>query len=888
MALFGKNKEKTKDGIMYHSVQKEMESGAGAAFYAYIAQMFGCGRVCIFERTRQDTYLCTQEWCNKNVSSVKDKMQELTWIEMMPWIEVMQSGNATIIENVESIKDTNSELYAFLKNLEARSVIAGELSYLGEDLGFWIVANPPLDKMDDCASIFQGLFYLVGNIFHTRDTIEQLKDIGFTDKLTGSANRNALTRDIEHFPRTKSFSLLFVDLNGMKEINDTLGHEAGDAHLINTCNAIREVFPPQSLYRIGGDEFLVIQSGISKNEFDSGVEALRKILNEKEIKVAIGAVYRDYFDGNFEEIKQEADDLMYKDKRSSYKTYEGEEDVSSRPDEVIEVYPQEDGYRVLTCIPHKYNDRGTRAKTGIFSIKLHEYADSSVHPSDKLKYLEFWNMSSLIAKLEKENEADAVILKYRARTVDGFWCWVEEQVTMIRRDNNKIVLISSLRDISDQREREEISENKTSSSEDYVAQRQLYLNRKFTTDADKWLSEKAENEKVIIIACNLGHLRLYNDTFGRDAGDRLLELTGGVVKKAAELLHGISAYLGGDNYCVVGVIPDEFISVEEFAQYIRNNLVAYRVEGGFAPSIGLYHPENKGEGFTTMHDRALIAMSGIKGNYKEHVKIYKKEEFHTETVAKKIHVAEVQEGMMQDEFKCYLQPVVDVESGKIAGCEALARWQRGMKLLKAESFVDVLEDNGYILTLDLNIWRQMCEFQKRLQEKIENPPPCSMNVSAVDFHYVKVAQTLIDLLAEYDLKRGSLIVELSESTYVDDPENVGLQIEQMRNAGIKVFMDDGGGGFDTFRMLYGAGLDGIKMNRNYLDMLSLSSKTMNPIKTLIDIGKDNNLIVVSEGAETRQQLETLKSLGCKYVQGNCYYRPMPTSYYEDIIIKQNK
>lgn len=888
MALFDfkfKSGKIVKKGIQYRSVWKDFEDGSSAALLSYVGDMFGCDRVIVLLRTTEDTYRCSDEWCGEGIKSVRDQLQELTWIDMMSWLDVVESGSVTIIEDVASIKESNEDLYIKLEQLGSKAVIMGQLTHMGEDLGFWLVVNPALENIQNVSAIFQGIFYLVGNLYHSQGTIEQLKDIGFTDKLTGAANRNALTRDIELFRVGVSLAILFADLNGMKEINDTEGHEAGDRLLINCCNAIREVFPPDSLYRIGGDEFLVILSGVQKGEFDEKTQLLRENFKKHEIQVAIGAVFADSYQRNFDELKSQADDLMYKDKKSSYKNFEEGEEASSRPDEVMEIYPQENGYRVIYCVPHKYEGRGGREKTGIFSIKLNEIADGSIHPSDKLKYMDFWNMSSLITNLEKKHREDAAIIKYRARTVDGYWCWVEEQITIMRRDNNKIVLISSLRDISDQREREIISENLTSSSEDFVAQKQLYLNKKFTKQAEEWLESRKEGENVCTIAINLGHLRLYNDTFGRAAGDQLISLATGIVSQAAYMLHGLSAYLGGDNYCVIGLAVD-YVSADNLADYIRKNLREHHMDGGFAPAIGVYTTIDRKESFATMHDRALIALSNVKDNYKEHVHVYSEGDFRTETENKRLHVQEIQLALLQDEFKCYMQPAVEVETGRIVGAEALIRWQRGINLLKADSFMDVLEDSGYILTLDIKMWRKLCQWMKDIKERGMTPLPCSINVSYIDFHYIKVAETLIRLLSEYSLDSRLLIIELSELTYADDPENISMQVDLMRRAGIRVYMDDSGCGFDSFRMLYGTKIDGIKMSQSYLSMLPMASKAFNPVKMMLDVGKEESIPVISEGAETREQVEKLKKIGCEYIQGNCYYRPMSIADYEKLLIKK--
>ena len=173
MALFDfkfKPGKALKKGIQYRSVWKDFEDGSSAALLSYVGDMFKCDRVIVLLRTPEDTYRCTDEWCGEGISSVRDQLQEQTWIDMMPWLDVVEDGRVTIIEDVSSIKESNSELYYKLEQYGSKAVIMGQLSHMGEDLGFWLVVNPTLENIQNISAIFQGIFYLVGNLYHSQGT----------------------------------------------------------------------------------------------------------------------------------------------------------------------------------------------------------------------------------------------------------------------------------------------------------------------------------------------------------------------------------------------------------------------------------------------------------------------------------------------------------------------------------------------------------------------------------------------------------------------------------------------------------------------------------------------------------------------------------------------
>lgn len=161
-----------------------------------------------------------------------------------------------------------------------------------------------------------------------------------------------------------------------------------------------------------------------------------------------------------------------------------------------------------------------------------------------------------------------------------------------------------------------------------------------------------------------------------------------------------------------------------------------------------------------------------------------------------------------------------------------------------------------------------------------------MNVSAVDFHFVNVADMLIKLTSRYDLDPGLLAVELSSKTWADDPDTISDQVVMMRNAGLKVYLDDSGSGLGSYNSMTGARFDAIKMHKDYIDASFKSEGTISPLKIVLEMGAKAGIPVIAEGVETATQLSNLKALGGRYAQGNLLYQPMTAGEYEKLLIRE--
>jgi diguanylate cyclase (GGDEF)-like protein len=164
------------------------------------------------------------------------------------------------------------------------------------------------------------LGHFITSLLRRRDLMQRLERLSYYDQLTGFFNRHGMDQYLSDMSKEGSIGVIYGDVTGLKEVNDNLGHKSGDALLIRACKCIKNIFPYEALFRIGGDEFLIICAGISKDELMEHISQLKEELAKHHIVMALGYVWRPKGDGNIDKLLTEADERMYSDKRDYYES----------------------------------------------------------------------------------------------------------------------------------------------------------------------------------------------------------------------------------------------------------------------------------------------------------------------------------------------------------------------------------------------------------------------------------------------------------------------------------------------------------------------------------------------------------------------------------------
>ena len=412
-----------------------------------------------------------------------------------------------------------------------------------------------------------------------------------------------------------------------------------------------------------------------------------------------------------------------------------------------------------------------------------------------------------------------------------------------------------------------------------------YRNEEFYRRANIWANH-VETSRVGMLAFDINYFKLYNDIFGREAGDLLLENYGKGIAKVAVRLHGVAGYLGGDNFALVFPVDDNS-DERSITNLIEVEMGKHDVAEGFSPSVGVVVTSDLDVGMTILYDRALVAMQEVKGSYTDHVSFYDESRYERER-QNQLLLIQAQEALARGEFTFYLQPKVDITTGKVVSAEALVRWIHEGEIVPPYKFVELMEHSGYIFALDRYVWESVCAWERSLIDRGIGPVPVSVNVSRIDFYFTDLAKHFTALMERYDLPPRLLGIEVTESAYSKDADLITDVINRMQSAGFLVFMDDFGSGYSSLNMLRSVAVDVLKMDKGFIDNVDTRGGSDAIIENVIKMAHMMGLPVISEGVETEEQRDALRSMDCDYVQGYYYYRPMPQAEFEKILMDNDR
>ena len=296
---------------------------AQATFYALelAGRLFAADCAYVFS-FQGETLFHTVEWRKEGVVSQIGNLQNISQAELFKWLGKFKNRENIVIEDVECLRETEAEEYAFFVNQGVERVLWVPLEYGGKLNGLIGLDNPARNLLENAVSFFQTLRYFMMLAISRNEDEEKLSRLSYHDTLTSFYNRNRYIQDIGTLAGGHgSLGVIYLDVNGLKEVNDHLGHDAGD-HLLKACaQTVRDVCQQGSFYRIGGDEFVVICTEMDQEAFDAIVCRLRDAFAAGTCRAAIGSQWiKDC--ANIQSAIVAADEAMYADKTAFYQKHE--------------------------------------------------------------------------------------------------------------------------------------------------------------------------------------------------------------------------------------------------------------------------------------------------------------------------------------------------------------------------------------------------------------------------------------------------------------------------------------------------------------------------------------------------------------------------------------
>lgn len=384
------------------------------------------------------------------------------------------------------------------------------------------------------------------------------------------------------------------------------------------------------------------------------------------------------------------------------------------------------------------------------------------------------------------------------------------------------------------------------------------------------------HEPLAVMFVDLDDFKLINDALGHAVGDELLQV---IAQRLRDGLRGCDtvARLGGDEFAVL-IEHTSPAETEAMARRLVDLLGAPLAMTdrvlyvGASLGVGMY-PVN-GQDSATLLQVADVAMYAAKAKGKRTYHFYTSELKQAMDQQLQLEMG-LRWAIERDELRLLYQPQVDVATGEVVGVEPLVRWQRpGGSWLMPAAFIPVAEKNGLIDGIGLWVVREACRQVVAWQEAGYWVPRVSVNVSAAQFRHPGLAGLMARLLAEHGLEPSRFVVELTESALMADPESAHQQLRQLKQAGLRVSIDDFGTGHSSLSCLRRYPLDELKIDRSFIADLEHSTRDVAVLRSILTLSEALALDVVVEGVETRGQLALLREMGCRVAQGFLFSRPV--------------
>lgn len=742
---------------------------------------------------------------------------------------------------------------------------------------------------------------------------DKAQTIALTDPMTGVKSKHAFLlqqNEIDAAINDKTmgeFAIAVCDVNGLKVINDTLGHKAGDEYIQSASMMICDIFQHSPVFRTGGDEFAVIlrnRDYVIRNELVLALHD-RSVTHIRTNEVVVSGGLSDYNpeeDTCFHDVFERADALMYEEKKllkgMGAVTREDAEEAAAS------LFQNDEDAEIMNLKRHVLIVEDVEINQMILGSMLEEnyeilYASDGVEALGQVKThkdeialvlldLQMPKMGGMeVLKVMKEEEElrgipVIVLTADQSAEVDclkiGAIDFIPKpypSAEVVQARVTRCIELTEKRNIIQSTERDSVTN---------------LLNLDYFLRYVRMYDQHYAGMSMDAIVLDVNHFHMVNERYGKQYGDGVLARIGQRVRQISREVGGVCCRREADVFLIYCPHTEDYESILEKASegLVDADVSKARVR----LRMGVYSDVDKSLQIERRFDYAKTAANSVRTGYQKAIGIYDVK-MHEAELFREHLLEDFKPSLESNRFTVYFQPKFDIrpERPVLASAEALVRWDHPeLGLISPGVFIPLLEENGLILDLDQFVWREAAARIRDWKERFGFSVPVSVNVSRIDMLTPDLNIIFKEILDKYQLNTDDLLLEITESAYAGDSDQVISTAKKLRGMGMgfRIEMDDFGTGYSSLGMLSRLPIDALKLDMSFIRNAFGETRDVRMIELIIDIADYLHVPVVAEGVETEEQYMVLKAMGCDYVQGYYFSRPVPHEDFDQFLIERGE
>lgn len=404
------------------------------------------------------------------------------------------------------------------------------------------------------------------------------------------------------------------------------------------------------------------------------------------------------------------------------------------------------------------------------------------------------------------------------------------------------------------------------------------------------------NEKYsyAVVYINIQKFKVLNDQIGRQACDQLLQCMDIAITKNIDE-HESYGHYSADNFVVlleyynneeiVKRLSTCYAEVHRYAEQMQLSLPQFILE------FGIYCIEDYTMTLQDLIDRSAFALQSeryLKAYDDNMCYAFYNDEARHQLLFEKHLEDMMDKALKEEEFQMFLQPKYRIEKDNIGGAEALVRWySKSEGMIFPDKFISLFEKNGFIIKLDLWMFEQVCKHLQKWQDEGRSLVKISVNCSRVHLKDPNFLDAYLEIFNRYQIPAEYIELELTENMVFEDSEQLTKVIDDIHALGFGCSMDDFGSGYSSLNLIQDIHVDTLKLDRIFFkEKFEPDKRTEAIIDCILKMARSLSMSTVAEGVEDWDQVTILKKLGCDYVQGYVYAKPMPVSEFEALLFKK--